>query len=187
MPMKAAVLRALGKPPRFEEFPDPKPSLGEVIVHVKAASLKNIDKIDGERFALGQPSSTAGGMWYRRSRHPGRWVFCGGSRPPYGMMAERTVVSRQPHHLRALPRACETEGRGALLGHSTSEGKQDRADDGARLNVDMKKTNWGWREADVDVQGEHIELRYGDAETSACEQWLSGRHDMNAWSISTIS
>ena len=34
------------------------------------------------------------------------------------MMAERPVVSRQPHHLRALPRACETEGRGALLGHS---------------------------------------------------------------------
>ena len=43
--MKAAVLRALGKPPRFEEFPDPKPSQGEVIVHVKAASLKNIDKM----------------------------------------------------------------------------------------------------------------------------------------------
>ena len=38
--------------------------------------------------------------------------------------------------------------------------------------MDMKKTNWGWREADVDVQGEHIELRYGDAETSAYEQWL---------------
>ena len=56
--------------------------------------------------------------------------------------------------------------------HSTSEGRQDRADDGARLNVDMKKTNWGWREADVDVQEEHIELRYGDAETSAYEQWL---------------
>ena len=58
------------------------------------------------------------------------------------------------------------------MGHSTSEGGQDRADDGARLNMDMKKTNWGWREADVDVQGEHIELRYGDAETSAYEQWL---------------
>ena len=28
MPMKAAVLRALGKPPRFEEFRDPKPSQG---------------------------------------------------------------------------------------------------------------------------------------------------------------
>ena len=56
--------------------------------------------------------------------------------------------------------------------HSTSEGRKDCADDGARLNMDMKKTSWGWREADVDVQGEHIELRYGDAETSGYEQWL---------------
>ena len=53
------------------------------------------------------------------------------------------------------------------MGHSISEGRQDRADDDARLNMDMKKMNWGWRKADVDVQGEHIELRYGDAETSA--------------------
>jgi NADPH:quinone reductase-like Zn-dependent oxidoreductase len=55
MSVKAAVLRTLGKPPRFEEFPDPKPSQGEVIIHVKAASLKNIDKMM-ERFALRWPS-----------------------------------------------------------------------------------------------------------------------------------
>jgi hypothetical protein len=33
-------------------------------------------------------------------------------------------------------------------------------------------TNWNWREADVDAQGEHIELRYGDADTSDYEQWI---------------
>lgn len=33
-------------------------------------------------------------------------------------------------------------------------------------------TNWRWREGVVDVQGEHIELRYGDAGKSAYEQWL---------------
>jgi len=43
--MKAAVLHTLGAPPRFEDFPDPKPSQGEVIVHVRAASLKNVDKM----------------------------------------------------------------------------------------------------------------------------------------------
>ncbi len=42
--MKAAVLHTLGKPPRFEDFPEPKPSEGEVIVHVRAAPLKNVDK-----------------------------------------------------------------------------------------------------------------------------------------------
>ena len=45
MPVKAAVLRTLGKPPRFEEFPDPKPSQGEVIVRVKAASLAASGKL----------------------------------------------------------------------------------------------------------------------------------------------
>jgi NADPH:quinone reductase-like Zn-dependent oxidoreductase len=139
MPMKAAVLRALGKPPRFEEFPDPKPSQGEVIVHVKAASLKNIDKMmaSGSHYDSHRQLPVVCGTDGVGILDDGTRVFCGGSRPPYGMMAERTVLSRQPHHLRALPRACETEGRGALLGHSTSEGRQDRADDGARLNVDI--------------------------------------------------
>ena len=42
--MKAAVLHALGAIPRFEDFPDPQPGQDEVLVHVTAASLKNIDK-----------------------------------------------------------------------------------------------------------------------------------------------
>lgn len=42
--MKAAVLHTLGKSPRFENFPGPQAGENEVIVQVKAASLKNIDK-----------------------------------------------------------------------------------------------------------------------------------------------
>src|SRR6266567_1494241 len=42
--MHAAVLHALGKPPRFEEFPDPTPGEGEVLIHVCAAALKPVDK-----------------------------------------------------------------------------------------------------------------------------------------------
>jgi NADPH:quinone reductase-like Zn-dependent oxidoreductase len=42
--VKAAVLHTLGKPPRFEDFPDPQPRSNEAKVRVKAASLKNIDK-----------------------------------------------------------------------------------------------------------------------------------------------
>jgi NADPH:quinone reductase-like Zn-dependent oxidoreductase len=38
--MHAAVLHALGKPPRFEEFPDPTPREGEVLINVSAAALK---------------------------------------------------------------------------------------------------------------------------------------------------
>jgi NADPH:quinone reductase-like Zn-dependent oxidoreductase len=96
MPMKAAVLRALGKPPRFEEFPDPKPSQGEVIVHVKAASLKNIDKMmaSGSHYDSHRQLPVVCGTDGVGILDDGTRVFCGGSRPPYGMMAERSVVSR---------------------------------------------------------------------------------------------
>jgi NADPH:quinone reductase-like Zn-dependent oxidoreductase len=96
MPMKAAVLRTLRKPPRFEEFPDPKPSPGEVIVHVKAASLKNIDKMlaSGSHYESHRELPVVCGTDGVGILDDGTRVFCGGSRPPYGMMAERTVVSR---------------------------------------------------------------------------------------------
>ena len=94
--MKAAVLRALGKPPHFEEFPDPKPSQGEVIVHVKAASLKNIDKMmaSGSHYESYTKLPVVCGIDGVGILDDGTRVFCGGSRLPYGMMAERTVVSR---------------------------------------------------------------------------------------------
>jgi NADPH2:quinone reductase len=94
--MKAAVLRALGKPPHFEEFPDPKPSQGEVIVQVKAASLKNIDRMmaSGSHYDSHRELPVVCGTDGVGVLDDGTRVFCGGSRPPYGMMAERTVVSR---------------------------------------------------------------------------------------------
>ena len=94
--MKAAVLRTLGKPPRFEEFPDPKPSQGEVIVHVKAASVKNIDRMmaNGSHYDSHRELPVVCGTDGVGILDDGTRVFCGGSRPPYGMMAERTVVSR---------------------------------------------------------------------------------------------
>src|SRR6266508_2699323 len=42
--MNAAVLHRLGEPPRYESFPEPTPCQDEVIVHVRAASLKPADK-----------------------------------------------------------------------------------------------------------------------------------------------
>jgi NADPH2:quinone reductase len=67
-----------------------------VIVRVRGASLKNVDK------------ALASGTHYDRQVHlpavcgldgvavldDGTRVFCGGPRPPYGMMAERSVVYR---------------------------------------------------------------------------------------------
>lgn len=94
--MKAAVLHALGKLPCFEEFPDPQPSQGEVIVHVKAASLKNIDKMiaSGSHYDLPSKFPCVCGVDGVGMLEDYTRVFCGGSRPPYGMMAERSVVSQ---------------------------------------------------------------------------------------------
>ena len=96
--MYAAVLHAIGSAPRCEEFSEPVVSDndGEAIVHVHGASLKPIDK------------QLAGGSHYGSPRElpcvcgsdgvghlsDGQRVFFGGPRPPYGAMAQRTVVPR---------------------------------------------------------------------------------------------
>jgi len=43
--MKAAVLHAPGTNPKCEYFPDPQPKhAGDVLIHIKAASIKNLDR-----------------------------------------------------------------------------------------------------------------------------------------------
>jgi NADPH:quinone reductase-like Zn-dependent oxidoreductase len=66
--MHAAVLHALGKPPRFEEFPDPTPGEGEVLINVSAAALKPVDKqmVAGTQLLVGFPGRELpihGGMY----------------------------------------------------------------------------------------------------------------------------
>lgn len=94
--MKAAVLHTLGEPPRCEEFPDPQPDQGEVLVHVKAASLKNVDRsmASGAHYGSHRELPVICGVDGVALLDDGTRVFCGGCRPPYGMMAEHAVVSR---------------------------------------------------------------------------------------------
>src|SRR5207245_4255762 len=94
--MKTALLPAPGKQSHFEACPDPKPSEGEVIVHVKAASLKNIDKMmaSGSHYDSHTKLPVVCGTDGVGVLDDGTRVFCGGCRPPYGMLGERTVVCR---------------------------------------------------------------------------------------------
>ena len=94
--MRAAVLHALGTTPRLEEFPDPQPGPGEVLVHVTAASLKNIDKAlaSGSHYGSDGQLPTVCGVDGVGVLENGTRVFCGGARRPYGMMATLSVVPR---------------------------------------------------------------------------------------------
>jgi NADPH:quinone reductase-like Zn-dependent oxidoreductase len=94
--MKAAVLHALGQSPRYEDFADPQATEGEVLVQVKAASLKNVDKMmaSGSHYDRFPDLPCVCGVDGVGLLDDGARVYCGGARPPYGMMAERTVVSR---------------------------------------------------------------------------------------------
>ena len=94
--MKAAVLHALGTPPRFEEFPEPTAGEGEVIAHVCAAALKPVDKAmaSGSHYASPRELPAVCGVDGVGCLDDGTRVFFAGPRSPYGAMAQRTVVPR---------------------------------------------------------------------------------------------
>ena len=94
--MDAAVLHTLGKPPRFEQFPEPIPGEGEVIVHVRAAALKPVDKqmASGSHYASPCELPLVCGIDGVGCLDDGTRVFFGGPRRPHGAMARHTVVSR---------------------------------------------------------------------------------------------
>jgi NADPH:quinone reductase-like Zn-dependent oxidoreductase len=94
--MRAAVLRALGGRPRVEEFSEPVPGDGEVLVNVSAAALKPVDRqlADGTHYASPRELPVVCGSDGVGRLEDGTRVFFGGPRAPYGAMAERTVVRR---------------------------------------------------------------------------------------------
>lgn len=94
--MKAAVLRAMGTPPRCEAFDEPQARDGEAIVHVHAAALKPVDKqiAGGTHYASPRALPAVCGTDGVGLLDDGQRVFFGGARAPFGAMAERTVVRR---------------------------------------------------------------------------------------------
>ena len=94
--MKAAVLHALGKAPRCEEFAEPAAGKDEAVVRVRAASLKAIDKqlASGSHYASPRELPVVCGTDGVGELEDGTRVFFGGPRRPYGAMAERTVAPR---------------------------------------------------------------------------------------------
>jgi NADPH:quinone reductase-like Zn-dependent oxidoreductase len=101
--MHAAVLHTIGSMPRYQEFAEPVINNkdggnkdGEVLVHVHAASLKPVDKqmASGSHYASRGVLPRVCGTDGVGHLEDGQRVFSGGARPPFGAMAERTVVPR---------------------------------------------------------------------------------------------
>jgi NADPH:quinone reductase-like Zn-dependent oxidoreductase len=92
--MDAGVLHELGKPPRCERFEEPIAGDGETIVQVHAAALKPVDRqmASGAHYASPRTLPVVCGTDGVGHLGDGRRVFFGGTRPPFGAMAQRTVV-----------------------------------------------------------------------------------------------
>jgi NADPH:quinone reductase-like Zn-dependent oxidoreductase len=96
--MKAAVLRAFGESPQYEDFPAPEAGDGEELIKVTAAPLNNIDRVraDGSHYSVksaqARPSLPAVPGVIGTGRLPDGQRVLFGSRT--GTMAEYAVVSR---------------------------------------------------------------------------------------------
>ncbi|WP_242907687.1 hypothetical protein [Actinomadura terrae] len=91
----AAVLHATGEPPRYGPFPAPVAGDGEAVVTVTAAALKPSDRAmaGGVHYAPTEFPHVAGLDGVGRLDDGTRVAFLI-PRPPYGGMAERTLVRR---------------------------------------------------------------------------------------------
>ena len=94
--MKAAVLHKLGTNPRYEDFAEPVAQDGEVLVRVRAAALKAVEKqmAAGSHYASPKELPAICGVDGVGTLEDGARVFFGGPRKPFGTMAERAVAPR---------------------------------------------------------------------------------------------
>src|SRR5882724_3851461 len=94
--MKAAVLHSLGTSPRCEDFPDPVIGASEVLVQVRAAALKPVDKqmASGAHYASYRQLPVVCGTDGAGVFEDGTRIFFATPRAPYGAMAERAAVAR---------------------------------------------------------------------------------------------
>lgn len=94
--MKAAVLHKLGTEPRYQDFAEPVTQDGEVLVRVRAAALKAVERqmAAGSHYASPKEFPAVCGVDGVGTLADGSRVFFGGPRKPFGAMAERSVAPR---------------------------------------------------------------------------------------------
>jgi NADPH:quinone reductase-like Zn-dependent oxidoreductase len=115
--VKAAVLHEHGATPRFEDFPDPGPTPGSVVVELAAAALHHLDlhKATGTFYMGPPPLPSVVGTDGVGRLEDGRRVYFDGALAPYGSMGERAPVP--PGELIDVPDGID-DVRAAALGNT---------------------------------------------------------------------
>ena len=93
--MKAAVVHALGEPPRCETFEEPAVGPGESLVHVSAAAIKQLDRaiVRGTHYGSPRRLPVVCGTDGVGRLDDGSRVYFASMRPPFGSMAERSAAT----------------------------------------------------------------------------------------------
>ncbi len=92
--MKAAVLHSYAHPPKYEDFPDPILSTdGQLVVTMKAASIKNLDKAiaSGKHYSSKPVFPTVVGVDGVGVLDDGTRVYAMGAS---GMLAEKAIINK---------------------------------------------------------------------------------------------
>lgn len=94
--MKAVVVTAFGMPPSFQDFREPEAGEGETVVTVEAAALSPIVKglASGRHYASGSAAGFVPGVDGVGIDAEGRRVYFLFPKPPFGSMAEKSLVAR---------------------------------------------------------------------------------------------
>ena len=93
--MRAAVVRELGKPPVYDDFPDPEAQTGETIVSMGASAVNplTLSRAGGVHYSAHTPLPFVAGIDGVGRTPDGRTVYVAGARAPYGTLAERVPVA----------------------------------------------------------------------------------------------
>lgn len=94
--MKAAVVNTPGQLPKFQDFDEPTVQEGEALVHVRAAGLHPVVRsiASGAHYSASGSGPMIAGIDAVGTLEDGTRVYFGGTRKPWGTMAERASVPR---------------------------------------------------------------------------------------------
>lgn len=118
--MKAALVEALDRSPRYAEFADPAPGDGEVRVQVSAAALHPVVRAlaNGKHYGSAGILPFVPGVDGVGRLGGGERVYFGATRPPYGTFAELSIT--QPWACIPLPDALDDVTAAALANPAMS-------------------------------------------------------------------